>query len=234
MTSATKTRSPATPSYSLKDSVEDVRKLYKQYSHAVFTRAEIATTLGMSSSSSSFDARIFALSEYGLLQKSGDSYKVTERFFTLANEQPTSSAFKRAALDAIQGSDVFRELLSVFKTKLPDRAAVAQRLETQKKFNADRAKSAASALERSLQFAGVIDGNGNIVPVREEPSGELSVGNKSQEEHSERDHHTPSQEKARRTEIPLSDGRLATVSYPHDLTTTEAEKIGRVLSALVG
>jgi hypothetical protein len=45
--------------------------------------------------------------------------------------------------------------------------AIAGRLETQKKFNADRAKAAANVLEKSLRYAGVLDGSNNILPVRD-------------------------------------------------------------------
>jgi len=243
MTSTPKTKkpkSPAVPSYSLKDSVDDVRKLYQTFSHAVFSKPEIATTLKMSSNSGPFVRRAFTLSEYGLLVESGAGHKVSDLFLTLNSGDASSAAFKRAALKAINNSAVFAEVLAEFKTKLPPQASVAQRLETQKKFNADRAKEVASVLERSLQFAGVLDSSNNILPVRDDSSaGDTS---KSQELHKEEPTVvtppvTPGavpMANARRTEVPLTDGRIAIVQYPHDLSTAEAEKIGRVLAALVG
>ena len=234
-----KPKSPAVPSYSLEDSVDDAKKLYKQYTHGTFSRPEIASTLKMSSGSSSFTQRLFALVEYGLLEEAGDGYKLTQRFQVLNSEPPESEAFRRAALDAVTASSVLGDLLNDFKTKLPDRAGVAQRLEIQKKFNPDRAKSAAAVLEKSLQYARVLDANNNIIPVRGTPVS--NAGDKSNI-HAEAekpgddatDKHLAKSGDTRRSEVPLADGRIAVVLYPHDLSVQEAEKIGRVLAALVG
>lgn len=238
---AAKGKSPSVPSYSLKDSLDDARKLYDAFSHAGFSRTEIATKLDMSSASSSFSKRLFALTEYGLIQGTGDSYKIAERFHALTANPSTSPAFKRAAYDAIVASDVFGELLTEFKSKLPDKATVAKRLETQKKFLADRAKEVAGVLERSLQFAGLLDGNNNIIPIRDEQNGASTAAPQTREddrigngEEVSPDRADGRAEKLRRTEVPLSNDRIAVVAYPHDLTEAEATKIGKVLGALVG
>jgi len=235
-----KPKSPAVPSYALQDSVDDAKKLYKQYSHGTFSRPEIASTLKMSSGSSSFTQRLFALVEYGLIDESGDGYKLSQRFQILNSQPQESEAFRRAALDAITASSVLGDLLSDFKTKLPDRAGVAQRLEIQKKFNSDRAKSAAAVLEKSLQYAKVLDANNNIIPVRATTNA-VSSQNVDADDTTDSPGAADSTEKysmkagdTRRSEIPLADGRIAVVLYPHDLAIPEAEKIGRVLAALVG
>ncbi len=230
-----KTKSPPVPSYSLRDTLDDAKKLYKNYSHASYSKAEIANALSMSSGSSSFSKRLFALTEYGFIEGSADSYKMSKRFFVLDANKLESFEFKKNAFEAIQNSDVFAELLNEFKAKLPDQVAVAKRLETQKKFNADRAKEAASVLEKSLQFAGALDGNNNIVLTRKES---INVPDSDEDNDGEgtpfdnTDTRPPSVS-TRKSEIPLADGRIAVVSYPHDLTKDEATKIGRVLSALV-
>jgi hypothetical protein len=186
----------------------------------------------MSSGSSSFSKRLFGLTEYSLIEGSADSYKMSARFFALDTNKPESTLFKKAAFDAIQNSSVFAELINEFKTKLPDQETVAKRLETQKRFNADRAKEAASVLEKSLQFAGVLDTNNNLVPTRDDGTSKLYSEDKGEEEVSDEDNGPPSVS-TRKSEIPLANGRTAVVSYPHDLTKDEATKIGRVLSALV-
>jgi hypothetical protein len=229
---SSKPKSPPVPSYVLKDTLEDAKKLYKKYSHASFSKAEIASALNMSSGSSSFSKRLFALTEYGLIEGSVDSYKTTGRFSALNTNKPESTIFKKNAFDAIQSSSVFAELLNQFKTKLPDQNAVAQRLETQKKFNAERAKEVASVLEKSLQFAGILDGSNNLVPIRGDGSSDASNMGQENHENDGEDAHLPTVS-MRKSEIPLANGRTAIVSYPHDLTKEEATKIGRVLSALV-
>jgi biotin operon repressor len=234
-----KPKSPPVPSYALQDSVEDAKKLYRQYSHGAFSKPEIASTLKMSSGSSSFSQRIFALTEYGLIVESGDGYKLTDRFRVLNSEASESAAFRQAAWDAVSASAVLGDLLNDFKTKLPDRSGVAQRLEIQKKFNSERAKGAAVVLEKSLQFAKVLDANNNIIPVRPNAAGVASA--KAREMADSNDEDTDevvdialAKKNTRRSEVPLADGRVAIVLYPHDLSVQEAEKIGRVLAALVG
>jgi len=234
-----KPKSPPVPSYALQDSVDDAKKLYKQYSHGTFSRPEIASTLKMSSVSSSFSQRLFALTEYGLIGESGDGYKLSDRFQVLNSEPPESEPFRRAALDAVSASPVLGDLLTDFKTKLPDRAGVAQRLEIQKKFNSERAKGAAVVLEKSLQFARVLDANNNIIPVRSSAAaGSAGAANRLRPDEDEEAEaaidQTATTKNTRRSEIPLQDGRVAVVLYPHDLSVQEAEKIGRVLAALVG
>jgi hypothetical protein len=224
-----KPKSPPTPSRSLKDAVDDVKRLYSQFSHTTFSRSEIASTLGLSASSGPFAARIFTLKAYGLLEPVGSDFKVSDRFLTLHSNSPDSPLFKQHAIEAIRGADIFREILDDFKTKLPAQAAVAQRLELQKKFNADRAKDAASTLEDSLRFAGVLDSSNNILPVRgvtQEPA-------KGQAE-PQPDVDVKGLQRAQdlRIEIPLGDARKATLVYPPDITKEEAEKIGRVLQAV--
>jgi hypothetical protein len=230
-----KTKSPATPSYSLKDSYADAKKLYAKFSHASFSPPEIASALGMSSSSSSFTKRVFALIEYGMLDRVGDKFTVSKAFHTLDQSDSAKPDFQRVALSSIRRSTVFLEILADFKSKLPPEDVVAQRLERERGFNADRAKDVARILQSSLIFAGVIDANNNILPVRDvdpQPSGDRAGTGGDQEAATM----VPSGGAIaglRRTEIPLTDGRIAVVQYPHDLSSGEATKIGKVLAALV-
>jgi hypothetical protein len=231
-----KPKSPAVPSRDLKAAFEDTKKLYNTYTHGTFSKSELASALGVSATSGPFAGRFFSLKEYGLIEGSGDSLRVSGRFITMKDEPPTSAAFKRGALEAIKGSTIFAELLSEWKTKLPPREAVATRLEQQKKFNPDRAKEVASVLEESLRFAGVLDPSNNILPVRDDRGGGLEDEHRDHERDDEHDDlggdgaagvHL-------RTEIPVGAGRRVVVSYPPDLTGEEATKVGKVLAALVG
>jgi hypothetical protein len=227
-----KPNSPASPSFGLKEVLADAGKLYQKYSHASFSQAEVASGLGMSSTSSSFSRRLRSLTEFGLLDTTGGNYRISKLFHNLADAQNGTSVFKTSAFSAIQRSTVFADILSDFKTKLPEQAVVAQRLEKQRGFNADRAKEVAAVLQKSLEFAGVVDSNNNILPTRDAP--EARFANPQDvllEQEVERE--PPSARSPRRSEIPLSDGRVAVVVYPHDLTTAEAQKIGSVLTALV-
>lgn len=227
-----KARSPVAPSYSLRQSFEDVRKIYNQYSHATFSLAEVASSLSASATSSTLRQKLSTFMQFGLLDEVADEgYRVTELFHTLNTNPTSSTAFRRAAFTASQRPQIFAEILSEFRTKLPDIQALAQRLETQKKFTADRAKQVAGALEVSLQFAGVLDTNRNIVPIREDASVSVPA---SDSEGTRSEPGVPAVgASARKTEVPLGEGRVAVVFYPHDLSSNEADKIGRVLRALV-
>ena len=246
MTLAKQVRSPATPSFALKDSFEDARKLYRKFSHAAFGPTEIASTLGLSATSSSLRKRIYALTEFTLLFETAGVYKVTQQFHTLDSSPVGAREFKRAALHSVENVATFHELMTEFSAKLPEQAIVAQRLEKQKGFTAERAKEVASIFERSMRFAGVLDSNGNILPIRDadgEKETSVSVfSDQKQDSNAQVDSRLAygdvlelgtSVTRLRRSEIPLADGRMAVVFYPQDLASKEANKIGNVLSALV-
>ena len=64
-------KSPPTPSRSLGDAVNDVKKLYAEYSHGKFGKAEIASTLGVAATSGPFAAHLFTLKAFALINQSG-------------------------------------------------------------------------------------------------------------------------------------------------------------------
>src|SRR5688500_6664631 len=82
-TQTNKTKSEPTPSFPLKDVYDDAKKLYDKFSHASFSQAEVASGLNMSSTSGSFARRIFSLTEFGLLDRSGNKYTVSRIFHAL-------------------------------------------------------------------------------------------------------------------------------------------------------
>lgn len=239
---SSKPKSPPTPSRPLGDCVADVKKLYDEYSHGSFSKSEIASKLGMSATSGPFGGRMFTIKAFGLLTQNGDNYSVSDTFMTLNSTAPTEPAFKSAALGAIRQSDTFRELLDEFKTKLPSVDSVAGRLETQKRFNADRAKSAAATLEKSLRYAGVLDGSNNILPIRDSGNpGTASASERTDESGGADRNDAPSHPELHdnagtdvlNLEIPVGDDRKVLVRYPRDLSAAEAKKVGNVLNAVV-
>ena len=234
-------RSPAVPSRTLKDVFEDAKKVYNTYTHGTFSKSELASALGVSATSGPFAGRFFSIKEFGLVEGNNDAFKVSQRFRDMKDAASGSAAFKRAALAAIKGSSIFSELLNEWKTKLPPRDAVAVRLEQQKKFNPDRAKEIAIVLEESLRFAGILDASNNLLPIREDANGGVGDAHNDDAEHevdgASVDGDATDATKTTtplRTEIPLGDGRRVVVSYPTDLNSQEAAKVGNVLKAIVG
>ena len=236
MTTAPKARrpkSPPVPSKSLEGCVADVKKVYTEYSHGSFSRAELGSALGVSASSGPFSSRLASLRQFGLIEATGDGFKVTDGFMILNSNGHGTAAFKSEALRAIKLPPTFREVLEEFSSKLPSRDAVTSRLENQKKFNAEAASRAAAVLEESLRYAGVLDTSNNILPVRAgKEDGKLdgveerieNVGNESDT--------GSGGGVALRVEVPVGD-RKVVVHYPHDLTAPEAKKVGAVLAAIV-
>ncbi len=225
---ARKPKSPPVPSRPLAECFTDVTNLYERFSHASFSRSEVASALSVSADSGPFAQRLFTFREFGLLDADGNNYKVSALYKEMKSQSKQDPGFKRAALNAIRKSDVFRELLDDFTHKLPPVESVAQRLETQKHFNAERAMLAARVLEASLRFAGILDGSGNILPVREESDQGRHEGGETPDDEG------VAQPDSLRLEIPLASGRIASIHVPPDLTEADAAKISNVLKAVSG
>ena len=83
MQSRKKSRSPAAPSRSLSECLDDVRRLYETYRHGTFTRAEVASSLGVSATSGPFGSRIFSIREFGLIESTGADYRVSDLFIEM-------------------------------------------------------------------------------------------------------------------------------------------------------
>lgn len=230
-----KPKSPPVPSRSLEDSFDDVRKLYNAYTHATFSKSEIASTLGVSADAGPFAQRLFTLKAYGLITPSGQQFRVSDLFRTMKESERGEAAFKRAALSAIRESNVFSSLLDEFNNKLPPQSTVASRLEANRSFNPDRAKLAARVLHESLKFAGVLDANGNILPIRDEPAVHGTAGEAENGTEANSGVQGPEQDRGYsggiRIQVPLARGRVASVLVPHDMSAAEARKIASVLLA---
>lgn len=242
-TKARKPRSPAVPSRTLEDCLDDVKKLYREYSHAKFTKSEMGSVFGVSAATGPFAQRLFSIKEFGLLEQSGGDYSVSDTFMTLNSSDHGDARFKQAALEAIRRSEVFREAIDSASGKLPSVSAVAHRLETQKRFNAERAKKAADVLEKSMRFAGVLDNSNNILPVRDTGGRGTAVKDDEQDDTPNDDRRNDRRDDHRdetldtdtlSVEIPVGEDREVTIRYPRDLSAEEARKVGNVLSAIVG
>src|SRR5438552_1469833 len=97
-----KPKSPPVPSKNLEGCVADVQKLYAEYSHGNFSRAELASALGVSASSGPFAARLSSLRQFGLIEPNGTGYKVSEDFMVMNSNARDSTPLKAAALRVIK------------------------------------------------------------------------------------------------------------------------------------
>jgi len=170
-----------------------------------------------------------ALREYGLIDETSGGERVSDTFRSIYQAPMGSTEAKRAAMVAIEHSPAFARLLQQFPSKVPEESAISLRLETQERFNADRAKVVAAAFRRSLVEYGLLDQAGNVLPVRDDV---LSV------EGIERPSVTaettePVESGFFRVEIPLGPGRRAVLLLPEDVAPVDARRISAVLRAYV-
>lgn len=223
--------SPRAPGISLRSAVAEVTKVYQRYGHGTFTRAEMASALGMSSGSGAFFGKAATLKEYALVEEGGGTVKVSPLFMEIYQSPAGSIELKRNALRAVRSPTVFARLLQQFSSKIPDVAALALRLETQDRFNRDRALEVATAFRGSLAEFDLIDQNGNLLPVRDDgPESPTATAPSEREDQEAEEDTAPGRF---RVEVPLGPGRRAVLALPDDLTRQDTQRICAVLAAYV-
>ncbi len=228
-----KPNSPKAPGLPLRGAMGEVAKIYDRYSHSTFTRGEMASALNMSSGSGAFYGKAATLGLYGLIEDTGGHVKVSSLFKALYQAPEGSPEMKRNALAAVSKPSVFANLLKQFGSRIPDEAAIALRLEMQGGFNRDRAQEVALAFRSSLADYGLIDGNGNVLSVRDEPVVDAPADARGDDDQVSDDNEDMGRATGRqRLEVALRDGRKAVLNLPDDLTVADTRKISALLNAL--
>lgn len=232
-----KPNSPKAPGMPLRAAVAEVSKVYQRYSHGSFSRSEMASALNMSANSGTFLGKAATLREYGLITEGAGAAQVSDLFKSIYSAAAGSPELKRYAWQAVRTPTVFARLLQQFSARIPDEAALAMRLESQEKFNRERALSVAEAFRTSLTEYGLVDANGNVLSVREDPA--TDIGSERREDRREdRDDaddaevDLPKGPGRQRLEVALRDGRKAILILPDDLTLADTRKISALLNAL--
>lgn len=239
-------KSPSSPSHSLEQSMNMTMKLFDAYGNAQFGATQIATAAGLSVSSGAFKGWLSDLKQYGLLEKvDRSSYVVTQRFkdYLLVEDSEPAKA-KSMRLEYVDTPPFFEQLLSSLNGKLPELRNLTSLLITQHGFNKTKASATARAFSESLQWAGALDSKRNIILAKQEAragadeaNGLHSFSDNQQEEtvmapFPASPFSAGSAANDLTMQIPLRDGRIATINYPADLTSDEAEKLSQVLQAL--
>lgn len=225
-----KPNSPKAPGSSLRSAVAETSKLYQSYSHGQFSRGEMASALNMSGNSGAFLGKAATLREYGLVDETGGQARVSELFKAIHQAPVGSAELKRNALQAVRKPAVFARLLTQFSTKIPDEAALALRLETQERFNRDRAAQVAAAFRTSLSEYGLIDGNGNVLSVRDDAGDDAEQPDEG-DQPAAKQQDVPAGPSVFRVEVPLADDRLAVVALPREVRPGDIKRICAVLTA---
>jgi hypothetical protein len=227
-----KPNSPKAPGTSLRTAVTEVSKVYQRYSHGSFSRSEMASALNMSANSGAFLGKAATLKEYGLISEGGGSAQVSDLFKSMYAAAAGSIQLKRHAWQAVRTPAVFARLLQQFSARIPDETALAIRLESQEKFNRERALAVAAAFRTSLTDYGLIDANGNVLSVRDEPSTESPRDERGADDEDIDEPEAGRGPGKQRLEVALRDGRKAVLILPDDLTTADTRKISALLNAL--
>ena len=244
-TATRKRRSPLAPAYSAEHCFDVISKLHEKIGDHVFDQAELAAVLGISPGASTTDRLVSSLRQFALLEKDERGLTLTERALVLvaAKASADASAFRAAALETVDSSPVFKALRESFGAKLPPTDALVSRL-AKSGFTARSAKQTASALIGSLRFAGVVDGDDNIIgdlenlpePIVETPADESEITPMDRVDFSEvaaSEGQVEVNLSHPRIDVPLEGGRIATVLYPQRLTRADVEKVYAVLDALI-
>jgi hypothetical protein len=229
----------APPMKSFEDSLKYVKSLYDTYTHNKFTKAEIASVLNFSASSGGFSYVLSAIRSFGLIVPDSDTFKVSELFKKIKIADVNTPEYKQLCYEAIRNVTLYSELLDEFKHKLPPYATIANRLEIHKQMSPASARTVAKLFEESLKHAGILDGNNNILLPRgqEETRNEISATEKEKTEENEDTEIASAINKGHKPltlEIPLNEGRIAKIIYPHDMSKDEASKVSAVLNAIAG
>ena len=212
------------PSFSLSQCFEDVTKLYAQYSHASFRKAEIANALGFSASSGPFGTRVASLKLFGLVQTDGQGYRITDEFKKMRIADRGSVEFKTLALELLRRPALFSEILDEFKHKIPSKNTLAQ--------SPQKAGPVAALFIESLRFAGALDENNNVLPPRDERGPDDKRQGDQKKDPPRQELQGVIAGTLLSIDIALGGEKVAKVLYPPELTKAQAQKISNVLNAL--
>ena len=170
-----KTRSPNYPRIGLKEAVSRVKMLYDQEGRGPTSREAMAVAVGYSGISGASDAVLAALNKFGLIEKQGEDYFVSN--LAMAIMYPTDETEKyESAKEAALSPSLFRELYDHFGGRLPSDKNLEVYL-LRNNFSKSAVGLAISAFRETLDFL-ELEGGLAAVPEQEPPkapSGHLNT-----------------------------------------------------------
>jgi hypothetical protein len=112
-------RSPNYPAFGLPEAVQKVANIYKEMHTHSGPREVIVKGMGYNSINGASATAVSALQKYGLLEKSGEGLRVSERALRILH--PHSEAERRAAIrEAAFDPPLFAELAEKFPGRMPN------------------------------------------------------------------------------------------------------------------
>ncbi len=166
-------RSPSYPSMSLKDAVDAVAKIERQYRSATVDRGNASKLIGYSGPSGPANSALASMAAYGLLERAGKGEaRVTQRARAILHASNDAERVENL-LAAASEPDLYRELRERFDgIAVPPEDGVITYLNRQG-FNPTAIKPAARAFLQTMEFVKEI--NGNESHGNEKPKGPESL-----------------------------------------------------------
>lgn len=161
MAAESRKRSRGYPSVSVEDAAQFISRAYRGFGTTEVDREGLVHELGHSSVSGAAASKVAALVHYGLLDKLGGTYKVSELGSRIA--RPVPGEEKELLREAFQHCDLFSEILDRFSgaEQLPEGLPVL--LERNFGILHPHGDQVARIFKESAQQVGIIDGNGRLI-----------------------------------------------------------------------
>lgn len=227
-------KSPNAPAYSLQETLEDARKLFRIENQAPISRDSIAEHLSLAAQSGPFNRKLSSLRQYGLLEPAGKDLRVSDLFLRIDHAQQEPDR-RHALREALARPTIFQAILSQYENTgggMPSDLNLTNHLVLRFRFTKKNAETVAKAFLESARLAGlsqirpfspVSPPSPSIAPPL--PTAPLA--------NARPDLYTLDLPSSYcRQEIPLGLGRRATLTLPEDIRPEEIAKIVRILQAL--
>lgn len=167
---AAKERSRAYPGSTLEQSVNYARKIREALGKGAYDREALANALGYSSASGDVARKIAAMVQFGLLDKSGNQYKLSLLSESITHPKDDKE-FKDALVKAIYLPPLFKEVLTKFE---PDGLIPKQLpniLYRDHGITNAASSEASQIFLQSCVYAGILNENNQFVQITNEQEG---------------------------------------------------------------
>lgn len=128
-------KSPNWPSIPISEALDKAKMIYQKDRRTPIHYDVILEHLGFNSKTGPAGRTVSALRQYGLLEKIGDNYRITEKAWNIFNLPEDSPERRSLVGDAALRPKIFKELLALSNDGLPSDAALRKHLVLNKEFN---------------------------------------------------------------------------------------------------
>jgi hypothetical protein len=223
------------PRHNLREAIDFLKQIHVGCGRGPIDRENLAKALGHSSENGASNAKVGALTHFGLLERAGGAYRLSELAFGIISptlEGEEHACLAKAALNPAVYSELYAEFCgNAIPRLLPNLM--------QRRFgmSASIADTASRIFTESLEYGGLLR-NGVVLrdtvaeargPSESEepqiPSTTETRANAPQKSLRMQDSSVRSTTEARQFHVPLSRGRSGVMQLPLEMTATDVERI---------